>query len=110
MWNAMHSKSLVGAVLITATIHGSLLWEMNNMATEGTSSKPQMTASSLLATPTEARPQARPQTRYVTLEPVVVVGRRFESTVEPSTARASGLTPDAPEADRPSAQVVAYIW
>ena len=106
MWNAMHSKSLVGAVLITATIHGSLLWEMNNMATEGTSSKTQMTASSLLATPTEARPQ----TRYVTLEPVLVVGRRSESTVEPSTAKASVLTPDAPEADRPSAQVVAYIW
>ena len=37
VWNAMKTKSLAGAMLITATIHGSLLWKMNDVATEATS-------------------------------------------------------------------------
>ena len=46
--------SLVSAVLITAIVHGSLLWGL--MSTE-----------------------SRPEIRYVTLEPVVVVGSMKDS-------------------------------
>lgn len=71
MWNAMKTKSLAGAMLITATIHGSLLWKMNDVATEATSGMSQTSVNKLLAGST----QAHPEIRYVTLEPVVVVGK-----------------------------------
>lgn len=81
MWNAMKTKSLVSAVLITATIQGSLLWGLNNVATAGTSGVSQTSVSSLPATPTASRPA----TSYVTLEPVVIVGRRDTVVAENTT-------------------------
>ena len=71
MSNAMKIMSLVAAVLVTAAIHGSLLWKMNDVATEATSGMSQTSVNRLLAGAT----QAQPEIRHVTLEPVVVVGK-----------------------------------
>ena len=89
MWNVMQSMSLVSAVLITATIQGTLLWRMNGMAIEGQSGKAQTPASSLASTPTEFPPEMR----YVTLAPVVVVGRRDTFMTENMTTQVSALAP-----------------
>ena len=89
MWNVMQSMSLVSAVLITATIQGTLLWSMNGMAIEGQSGKAQTPASSLVSTPTVFPPEMR----YVTLAPVVVVGRRDTSMTENMTTQVSALAP-----------------
>ena len=89
MWNVMQSMSLVSAVLITATIQGTLLWSMNGMAIEGQSGKAQTTASSLVSTPTVFPPEMR----YVTLAPVVVVGRRDTFMAENMTTQVSALAP-----------------
>ena len=106
MWNAMQSKSLVGAVLITATIQGALLWRINNMATEGASALAQESVNSLLTTPTEVSPE----TRYITLEPVVIVGRRDTLLAEHATELVSALAPVAQNADHPGRKIDGYIW
>jgi hypothetical protein len=75
MWNSMNTKSLLAAVLITATIQGSLLWRMNTMATEGA-----------VATAT----QAGPEIHQVTLEPVLVVGKYKDAFVDENRTATSG--------------------
>ena len=72
MWNAIHSKSLASAILISLTIQGALLWQFNQMSTEGTGQQMQAIATRVSAT---AEP-ATPALREVTLAPVMVVGRR----------------------------------
>lgn len=68
MWNAMKTKSLAAALLISTTIHGSLLWKMDEVATEAV----QASLSSRPAGSTTSTPAIR----YVTLEPVLIVGRQ----------------------------------
>jgi hypothetical protein len=77
MSNAMKIMSLVAAVLVTAAIHGSLLWKMNDVAT-----------------------QARPEIRYVTLEPVTVVGRH--EALMPEQVMAQATTPSSATQGPPS--------
>ena len=90
MWNPIKSMSLVSAVLITAAVQGSLLWSMNGMAIEGQSRNAQTSSSSLVSTPTVLFP---PEMRYVTLAPVVVVGRRDTFMTENMTTQVSALAP-----------------
>jgi len=71
MWNAMKTKSLAAAVVVTSLLHGSLLWKMNDVATEAASGTSQTSANSRLAGSTESSSEIR----YVTLEPVLIVGR-----------------------------------
>jgi hypothetical protein len=92
MWNAMHTKSLVSAILISVAIQGSLLWRFNHLATDGAVNQPQPAAASLLV----QVPADAPALHEVTLEPVVIVGRRDAATVEPDMALAS-TQPPAPE-------------
>ena len=75
MGNATKIMSLVSAVLITTIVHGSLLWGLNDAATEGASRVAPTVATRLSAMSTESRPEIR----YVTLEPVVVVGSMKDS-------------------------------
>ena len=90
MGNATKIMSLVSAVLITATVHGSLLWGLNDAATEGASRVAPTVATRLSATSTESRPEMR----YVTLEPVVVVGRLNDAfTADHPGALVSALVP-----------------
>ena len=90
MWNAMKIKSLAGAILITATINGALLRGLNDMATAGAASNAQAAAGHVL--PTAA--QAAPELRYVTLEPVLVVGKRIAGTDENTATVTSALALD----------------
>ncbi len=83
MWNAMKTRSLVGALLITATIQGALLRGMNEMAVAGVSSGTPVTAGSRVTTTPEP---AVPEAGYVTLEPVLVVGRRQTFATEQASA------------------------
>ena len=106
MWNAMKTKALVSAVLITATIQGSLLWRMDGVAAEGASKLAQASAGNVVATATDSPAQ----TRYVTLEPVLVVGRRSAPAAEPTTARANLPAPAAPDVSRPGTAEGIYIW
>jgi hypothetical protein len=86
MWNAMHGKSLAGAVLISVAMQGSLLWRFNQLASDGAASQtPEATPSVVVA----AAPQTPPAVREVTLEPVVIVGRREAAPSEPDIALAS---------------------
>jgi hypothetical protein len=95
MWNSMNAKWLGVAVLVTLVVQGSLLWQMNDIATEGASGRSQTAVSSVLTTPA----QSFPEIRHVTLKPVVVVGKRSDAfkddvtTVQPSamTSAAPGL-------------------
>ena len=90
MWNAMKTKSLAGAILISATINGALLRGLNDMATAGAVSSAQ--AATAYALPTVAQPA--PDLRYVTLEPVLVVGKRIADTDEHLATVTSALTSD----------------
>lgn len=90
MWNAMKIKSLAGAILITATINGALLRGLNDMATAGAVSSAQTTASHALP---PAAPAA-PELRYVTLEPVLVVGKRIAAADEHPSTVTSALALD----------------
>ncbi len=85
MWNAMHNKSLAGAVLISVVIQGSLLWRFNQLATEGASSQTRAPAASALV----SAQAATPALREVTLAPVVIVGRRAATPNEPERTLAS---------------------
>lgn len=80
MWNAMKTKALFSALLITATIQGSLLWGIDNLATVG----------SVLAT----TPESGSQIQHTTLEPVLVVGKRDVLLVERSAAQDDEIEPD----------------
>ena len=69
MGNTTRIMSLVSAVLITTIVHGSLLWGLTST-------------------------ESRPEVRYVTLEPVVVVGRLNDAfTVDYPGALVSALAP-----------------
>lgn len=70
MWNAMKTKSLAAAVVVTSLLHGSLLWKMNDVATEAASGTLQTSVNGRQASSTESSSEIR----YVTLEPVLVVG------------------------------------
>ena len=91
MWNAMKTKSLAAALLITTMVHGSLLWKMNEVATE---------AASATAAPSPTRMAAGSTTssspiRYVTLEPVLIVGRHaplVPDQIAPQATMASSAT------------------
>lgn len=72
MWNAMKTKSLAAALLISTTINGSLLWKMNEVATEAATGTVQASLNSGPAASTTSNPAIR----YVTLEPVLIVGRQ----------------------------------
>lgn len=76
MWNAMKTKSLAAALLITTTIHGSLLWKMNDVATEAASAMASATVPTGPTSIAAGSATSSPAMRYVTLEPVLVVGRR----------------------------------
>lgn len=84
MWNAMKTKSLVAALVITATTHGSLLWKMNAIATESASG---MSQTSVNSQPTGSTASS-PGVRYVTLEPVFVVGKCQPFMPDEMTAQA----------------------
>lgn len=90
MWNAMKTKSLAGAILISATINGALLRGLDNMASAGAASNAQAAAGHALP----AVAQAAPELRYVTLEPVLVVGKRIADTDERPTTVISELAAD----------------
>jgi hypothetical protein len=93
MWNSMNAKSLAVAVLITVVVQGSLLWQMNDMAVEGASGRSQTAVSSALTAPT----QSFPEIRHITLEPVLVVGKRSDAIKDDiRTVQASALTSAAP--------------
>ena len=90
MWNAMKTKSLAGAILISATINGALLRGLDDMASAGAANNAQAAAGHAL--PTAA--QAAHELRYVTLEPVLVVGKRISDTDEHLATVTSALTSD----------------
>lgn len=58
-----HAQSLAIAVLITALLHGSLLWKMDDMATQGAAGQAHSTRTS----PPE-------NGRHIILERVVITG------------------------------------
>ncbi len=78
MWNSINTKALAAAVLITATIQGALLWQMNTMASAGA-----------LA----SAPQSAPAIRYVTLEPVVIVGKYKDAYADENVVAHAGNPP-----------------
>ena len=91
MWNAMKTKSLAAALLISSTIHGSLLWKTNEAATEAAAGTTQASLSSRPAGSTTSSPAIR----YVTLEPVLIVGRHaplLPNQVAPQAPMASSAT------------------
>lgn len=91
MWNAMKTKSLAAALLISTTIHGSLLWKMNEVATEAAAGTAQTSLSSRPAGSTTSSPAIR----YVTLEPVLIVGRHaplLANQVAPQAPMTSSAT------------------
>lgn len=90
MWNAMKTKSLVGAVLITATIQGSLLWGIDHLATASASGISQANVGSLAATATELSLPIQ----HATLEPVLIVGKRDLLLAEGSAAHDDEVAPD----------------
>ena len=93
MWNAMKTKSLAAALLITTVVHGSLLWKMNEVATEATAG----TAQTSLNRWSADSAASNPAIRYVTLEPVLIVGRQallLPNQVAPQATMASSATQD----------------
>ncbi|MEI8028888.1 MAG: hypothetical protein WCH35_03800 [Comamonadaceae bacterium] len=78
MWNSMNTKALAAAVLITAMIQGALLWQMNTIATE----------DALVSAPASA-----PAIRYVTLEPVVIVGKYKDAYADENVVAQAGNPP-----------------
>ncbi len=67
MRNALQTKALVSAVLITVLIHGTLLLGLNKLAIEGAS------------TPTAGIPSAASEPHHITLSPVTVLAKRLGS-------------------------------
>lgn len=90
MWNAMKTKALFSAVLITATIQGSLLWGIDNLATAGASGMSPANVGSVLATTAESGSQIQ----HTTLEPVVVVGKRDVLMAEDNATQNDEVTSD----------------
>ncbi len=91
MWNAMKTKSLAAALLISTTIHGSLLWKMNEVATEAASATVASSPTRMAAGSTTSSPAIR----YVTLEPVLIVGRHaplLPDQIAPQATMASSTT------------------
>ena len=91
MWNAMKIKSLAAALLISTTVHGALFWKMNEVATEAAAGTAQTSLNSRLA----GSIAPSPAIRYVTLEPVLIVGRHaplLPNQVAPQAPMASSAT------------------
>ncbi len=71
MLYVVQTRALVGAVLVTSVIQGTLLLAMNNVAARGAA-----TRASGVAPAVATRPQAPlVATRQLTLEPVTIVGK-----------------------------------
>jgi hypothetical protein len=92
MWNSMNTKALAAAVLITAMIQGALLSQMNGMASAGALTKGKIAASRVLRTTPEAAP---PAIRYVTLDPVVIVGKYRDTHVDENVVAQVGAQPSS---------------
>lgn len=91
MSNLKKILPLAGAVLITTSINGSILWGLNGMATEGAAATASTVAGRL-----PAAAESRPEVRYLTLAPVVVVGRRTAATAETAEALAPATASACP--------------
>ncbi len=89
MWNSMNTKALAAAVLITATIQGALLWQINDMATAGVLAHSKTAVNSALV----SAPQSAPAIRYVTLEPVVIVGKYKDAYADENVVAQVGSQP-----------------
>jgi hypothetical protein len=89
MWNSINTKALAAAVLITATIQGALLWQMNTMASAGAMAQSNTAANSALA----SAPQSAPAIRYITLEPVVIVGKYKDAYADENVVAQAGNPP-----------------
>ena len=81
--------ALTAAVLITAALHGSMLWTMNEAALAAPSKPAPSAAGQLAVTP--AKPAM--QTRFVTLQPVLIKASHSAYLAEQATARARPGTP-----------------
>ena len=95
MWNAMKTKSLAAALLISSTIHGSLLWKTNEAATEAATEAAAGTTQASLSSRLAGSTTLSPAIRYVTLEPVLIVGRHaplLPNQVAPQAPMASSAT------------------
>jgi hypothetical protein len=91
MWNSMNTKALAAAVLITALIQGALLWEMNDMASAGALAKSKTAPDSALV----SAPESAPAIRYVTLDPVVIVGKYRDAHVDENVVAQAGAQPSS---------------
>ena len=89
MGHTVRIHALTAAVLITATLHGSMLWTMNASATAAPS-KAAPSAAARLA-PAAAAPAVLP--RFETLQPVLIKGSHSAYLAEQATARARPGTP-----------------
>ena len=89
MAHTVRIHALTAAVLITAVLHGGMLWTMNQSATSAPSGPVPSAAAQLAATP--ATPAV--QTRFVTLQPVLIKASHSAYMAEQATARARPGTP-----------------
>lgn len=89
MWNLKKIMPLASAVLITTSINGSILWGLNGMATEGSAARVPAVAGRMPA----AAAEARPEVRYLTLAPVVVVGKRTAAAAETAEGPTASACP-----------------
>ena len=89
MAHTVRIHALSAAVLITAVLHGGMLWSMNESATAAPSKRVPSAAGQLAAT--AAAPAVK--TRFVTLQPVLINGSHSAYMAEQATARARPGTP-----------------
>ena len=89
MLKTTHTKALSAALLITAGLHGSLLWSMNDMATGSLPAQITEPVRNLALTQAAAPGAlAAAPLRRITLEPVLVQASRRAYLAEQATARA----------------------
>lgn len=71
MLNPQHTQALALAVLITALLHGSMLWKLDEMATDGAARQAQA-----------GKPAAPGGKRAIMLDRVIIIGGLAASPLE----------------------------
>ena len=114
MSNTIHAKALTAALLISAGLHGAILWNMNAMGSAALQQPSYAAGHDMSFATASQAAQATTQARLATLGPVLIQVSRRAYLAEQSTARALAAAKAArsaqAECDGKWATVTATTW